>query len=366
MSAPPRSGGLEGVVAAETVLSHVDGERGILLVRGCPLDELVARHGYEGAVALLWDGFAGSGLTRDSVRRDLASGRQRAFAGLDGWLATASHLPLSEGVRICLAALPDDSTPATIAGALPVGIAALVRVHQGAAPIEPDPALATAADFLRMLHGAAVEPRLAQALETYITVVIDNGLGASTFTARVVASTRASLAAAVVGAYCAFTGPLHGGAPGPTLDMLDAIAASGDIDGWLERKLAAGERLMGFGHRVFRVRDPRADLLRAALTQLGPDSGRLAFAAEVERRALAALARAKPGRTLQSNVELNAALLLEAVGVPRDGFTPVFALARVAGWIAHALEQQQTGRMMRPTARYIGPLPAESSAGSGP
>src|SRR5271163_3514333 len=365
MTEPPRSGGLEGVVAAETVLSHVDGERGILLVRGRTLDELVTRHGYEGAVALLWDGFAGDGLTRASVQRDLASGRQRAFAALDGWLAAAACHGLSEGVRICLAALPDDSKPAAIAAALPVGIAALVRVRQGAAPLAPDPALATAADFLRMLHGAAVEPRLAQALETYITTVIDNGLGASTFAARVVASTRASLAAAVVGAYCAFTGPLHGGAPGPTLDMLDAIAASGDIDGWIERKLAAGERLMGFGHRVFRVRDPRADLLRAALQLLGPDSGRLAFAAEVERRALAALARAKPGRSLQSNVELNAALLLEAVGVPRDGFTPVFALARIAGWIAHALEQQKTGRMMRPTARYIGPQPGESSTGSG-
>jgi citrate synthase len=363
MSAPARSGGLEGVIAAETVLSYVDGERGILLVRGRTLDELVTRHGYEGAVALMWEGFAGDGLTRASVQRDLATGRQRAFAALDGWLGMAARHTLSEGVRICLAALPDDSQPAAIAAALPVGIAALVRVRQGAAPVAPDPALATAADFLRMLHGAAVEPRLAQALETYITTVIDNGLGASTFAARVVASTRASLAAAVVGGYCAFTGPLHGGAPGPTLDMLDEIAASGDIDGWLARKLAAGERLMGFGHRVFRVRDPRADLLRGALQQLGPDSGRLAFAAEVERRALAALARAKPGRSLQSNVELNAALLLEAVGVPRDGFTPVFALARVAGWIAHALEQQQTGRMMRPAARYVGPAP-ESSAES--
>jgi citrate synthase len=355
MTEPPRSGGLEGVVAAETVLSHVDGERGILLVRGRTLDELVAHHGYEGAVALMWDSFAGDGLTRESVQRDLAAGRQRAFAQLDGWLAAAARHTLSEGVRICLAALPDDSAPATIAAALPVGIAALLRTRQGEKPIAPDPTRATAADFLRMLHGDPVEPRLAQALETYITTVIDNGLGASTFAARVVASTRASLAAAMVGGYCAFTGPLHGGAPGPTLDMLDEIAASGDIDGWLERKLAAGERLMGFGHRVFRVRDPRADLLRAALQLLGPDSGRLAFAAEVERRALAALARAKPGRSLQSNVELNAALLLEAVGVPREAFTPVFALARIAGWIAHALEQQKTGRMMRPTAHYIGP-----------
>ena len=364
MSRASATGGLEGVIAAETVLSHVDGERGILLVRGRSLDELVARHGYEGAVALLWEDLVGPSLTRASVQRELAVGRQRAFAALGGWLEAARHRPPLEAVRQCLAALPDDAAPAIIAGALPVGIAALLRARQGASPLAPDPALDTAADFLRMLHGAPVEPRLARALDTYMTVVIDNGLGASTFAARGVASTRASLAAAVLGAYCAFTGPLHGGAPGPTLDMLDAIAANGDIDGWLERKLAAGERLMGFGHRVFKVRDPRADLLRGALQGLGPDAGRLAFAAEVERRALAALARAKPGRKLESNVELNAALLLEAVGVPRDAFTPVFALARVAGWLAHALEQQKTGRMIRPTARYIGPLPAESDANS--
>jgi citrate synthase len=353
VSDPRPIGGLEGVVAAETVLSYVDGERGILLVRGRTLQQLVA-DGYEGAVALMWEGFVGDGLTRARIAHDLGAGRVRAFAALDGWLVEAARRTPIEAVRSCLAALPDDSPPAAIAGALPVGIAALLRARRGEAPIAPDPALGTAADFLRMLHGTH-EARLAQALDTYITVVIDNGLGASTFAGRVVASTRASLVSAMVGAYCAFTGPLHGGAPGPTLDMLDAIAASGDIDGWLDRALASGQRLMGFGHRVFRVRDPRADLLRAALHKLGPDAGRLAFAAEVERKALAALARAKPERTLQSNVELNAALLLEAVGVPRDAFTPVFALARVAGWLAHALEQQKTGRMIRPAARYVGP-----------
>jgi citrate synthase len=352
----PKSG-LEGVVAAETVLSHVDGERGILLVRGRTLEELVARHGYEGAVALMWEGFAGEGLTRASMSAALGEARRRGFARLGTWLDAAARRPLGEAVRMCLAALPDDSSPADIAAALPVGIAALLRVRDGAAPTPPDPTLGTAADYLRMARGAPVDARLATALDAYITTVIDNGLSASTFTARIIASTRASLADAVLGAYCAFTGPLHGGAPGPTLDMLDAVAAAGDIDVWLDAKLMAGERLMGFGHRVFKVRDPRADVLRAALQALGPDAGRVAFAAELERRALAALERFKPGRRLQSNVELNAALLLEAVGVPRDAFTPVFALARTGGWIAHALEQQRTGRMIRPTARYIGALP---------
>jgi citrate synthase len=162
----------------------------------------------------------------------------------------------------------------------------------------------------------------------------------------------------VVGAFGAFTGALHGGAPALALDMLDDIAASGDIDGWLDRKLAAGERLMGFGHRVFRVRDPRADMLRAALQRLEPDGKRLEIAQDVERRALAALQRLKPGRRLAANIEMDAALLLDAIGLPRDAFTPVFAIARAPAWIAHALEQRRSSRMIRPSSTYVGPSPA--------
>jgi citrate synthase len=352
------SGGLEGIVAAETVLSHADGEHGIVWVRGHTIPELVAYHGYEGTIALLWDGFAGQGLARAGIAGQLGIGRTTAFSRLDDWLPAASRRPLIEGVRMALAALPDDSVPATIAAALPVAIAALLRTRSGKAPLPPDPALSTAADFLRMVNGTAVDERFATALDNYLTTVIDNGLGTSTFAARVIVSTRASLASAVVGAYGAFTGALHGGAPGLALDMLDDIAASGDIDGWLDRKLAAGERLMGFGHRVFRVRDPRADVLRAALQRLEPHGRRLAFAQDVERRALAALQRLKPGRRLAANIEMDAALLLDAIGLPRDAFTPVFAIARAPAWIAHALEQQRSGRMIRPSSRYVGPSPA--------
>jgi citrate synthase len=208
-----------------------------------------------------------------------------------------------------------------------------------------------------MVNGVAVEERFATGLDSYLTTVIDNGLGTSTFAARVIISTRASLAAAVVGAYGAFTGPLHGGAPGLALDMLDEIAASGDIDQWLDRTLAGGGRLMGFGHRVFRIRDPRADLLRAALQRLDPGNKRLELAKEVERRAVAALQRRKPGRRLEANIEMDAALLLDAIGLPRAAFTPVFAIARAAAWIAHALEQQRSGRMIRPSSTYVGPAP---------
>ena len=351
--------GLEEAVAAKTVLSHADAEKGIVWVRGHRIGELVERYGYEGTIALLWEGFAGDDLTRGGVLAQLGLARKLAFSRLDDWLPAAQRRPLIEGVRMALAALPEDSNAATIAATLPVAVAALLRVRQGNAPVAPQEALSTAADFLRMLRGAPAEKKLVEALDSYLTTVIDNGLGTSTFAARVIISTCASLVSAILGAYGAFTGVLHGGAPALALDMLDAISQADDIDAWLDRTLASGERLMGFGHRVFRMRDPRADILRAALQRLDPQSARLSFALDVERRAVAALARHKPGRRLEANIEMDAALLLDAIGLPREAFTPVFAIARAASWIAHALEQQKTGRMLRPRSTYVGPLREE-------
>ncbi len=353
--------GLEGVIAAETVLSHADGETGAVWVRGHTIERLAVEHGYEGAVAVMWEGFAGHGLTRARMREALATARAAAFARSGEWLGCAAPRPLAEGLRIALAALPDNAEPAAILATLPVAIAVLVRAHAGKPPIAPDPSLATAADLLHMIAGAPVAPQRSAALDTYLATVIDNGLGNSTFAARVVVSSRASLAAAALGGYCAFCGPLHGGAPGLALDMLDEIEASGDIDGWIEGKLASGGRLMGFGHRVFRHRDPRADLLRAALRRLDPESAWLGFVIDVERRAVAALQRRKPGRRVEANIEMDAGLLLDAIGLPRDAFTPVFAVARCAAWLAHAMEQRQTGRMIRPASTYIGPVPVEAA-----
>ena len=351
--------GLEGIVAAETVLSHADGESGEVWVRGHTIEKLAAERGYEGAVAVMWDGFAGRDLTRTTMREALATARAMAFARIGQWLPCAAGRPLAEGLRIALAALPDDAEPAAILATLPVAIAALLRTAAGKPLVASDPSLTTAADLLHMIEDARIEPQRAAALDTYLATVIDNGLGNSTFAARVVVSSRASLAAAALGGYCAFCGPLHGGAPGLALDMIEEIAASGDPDGWIESKLDSGGRLMGFGHRVFRHRDPRADLLRAALRRLDPASTRLDFVMDVERRAVAALQRRKPGRRVEANIEMDAALLLDAIGLPRQAFTPVFAVARCAAWLAHAMEQRQTGRMIRPASTYIGPIPAE-------
>lgn len=347
--------GLEGVVVAETILSHADPARGMLWVRGHTVAELVDRRGYEGTVALLWEGFAGRGLTREGMQETLGGERQRAFARIDKWLPLVAGRPLDEAIRIGLALLPDDSAPAAIPATLAVLAPALLRHAAGAAPFPPDPSLPVAADVLRMLHGLAPDAAKASALDVYLSAMAESGMGPATFTARTVASTRASLVAAALAAWCSFTGPLHGGAPGPTLDMLDAAAATADLDAWIEAKLKSGERIAGFGHRVFKGNDPRAAALRAALRRLDASASRLQFAARLEEQLAAVLDRVKPGRRLPANVEIMAALLLDAVGIPRQAFTAIFAIARSAGWIAHALEQQQTGRMIRPASDYVGP-----------
>ena len=347
--------GLDGVVAAETILSHTDRTNGMVWVRGHDLPSLVAGHGFEGTVALLWDGFAGAGLTRAGITASFGQARVAAYGKLAGWLPNAAGRPLFEGVRIALAAQPDSADATDLVGAFTVAVPALVRQASGLPPVPPEPTLSTAADLLCMLHGTPPDPEKAAALDTYFTVMAESGLSASVFTARVVASTRASLTASALAAWCAFTGVLHGGAPGPTLDMLDAAEAATDLGSWLEARLRTGERLMGFGHRVFAGNDPRAEAMRRSMVAMGPYAGRLAFADRLEKAVAVAIDRVKPGRTLPPNVEIMAALLLDAVGIPRDAFTLVFAVGRSAGWLAHAMEQQKTGRMIRPTSAYVGP-----------
>jgi citrate synthase len=213
-----------------------------------------------------------------------------------------------------------------------------------------------------MLRDAPPPAAHVRALETYLVTVADHGLNASTFAARVIASTRAGLFSAVVGALCAFKGPLHGGAPGPVLDMLDAIGEASNIRPWLSNALTQDLRLMGFGHRVYRVRDPRADVLKATVLTLRSGENRIRFAESVEAEALAMLAQHRPGRPLATNVEFYTALLLEALAVPRDSFTNVFAVGRVAGWTAHVLEQDRIGRLIRPQSHYVGPEPRHPKA----
>ncbi len=346
--------GLDDVVAAETILSDVDGAHGQLVIRGRRLDDLAGRVSFEQLVELLFEGLIP--LPAD-VPGALAAAREEVFAQARPLLPRLAGLPVYDAMRAAMALLPDgteaeDALRLVVAPA--VLIPALLRQAGGAAAIAPDAALGHAADTVRMLGHGTDEARAA-ALDTYLVTVSDHGLNASTFAARVVASTAAGLTSAALAGLGALKGPLHGGAPGPVLDMLDAIAAAGDARTWLGQAVARGDRLMGFGHRIYRVRDPRADALKAAVARLPQTAGRLAEAQRVEAVALEVLRAHRPGRVLETNVEFYTALLLEAVGFPREAFTGVFAMGRIAGWMAHAREQALTGRLIRPQSRYVAP-----------
>jgi citrate synthase len=352
--------GLDGVPAAETVLSHVDGERGELIIAGERVADLAGKSSFEGVTARLWNSATEKSLSEANVRASLGAARQRAFARLPELLPATRGLSIVDGFRAAVAGLHSESGldhEAAIVGAFPVIAGALVQQAKGHDPVVPDPNIGHAADTLRMLRGRSAEAREVVALDAYLVTVCDHGMNASTFASRVVASTQADLFAATTAGYCALTGPLHGGAPEPVLEMLDAIGTRERIKPWVDAALSRGERLMGFGHRVYRVRDPRADVLKAAIERLAADGADLPFASEVEAYIRAALRRKNPDRPLETNVEFFTAILLDALAIPRQAFTPIFAVARAAGWTAHAREQQRTGRLLRPSSSYVGPVP---------
>lgn len=349
--------GLDDVVVAETVLSDVNGDAGRLTIRGFALEQLAGQRSFEAVAHLLFEGFLPALPGPDAFARQLGEARRAVWHRVEPLLPALATRPVYDGMRAG-AALLDDGTDLASALALlaapAVLVPAILRLQAGEAPIAPEPGLGHAADVVRMLGKSGGEA----ALDCYLVTVCDHGLNASTFAARVVASTQAGLASSVLAGMGALKGPLHGGAPGPVLAMLDAIAAAGDAEAWLRAAVDDGERLMGFGHRIYRTRDPRADALKAAVRALPRTAGRVAFAEQVEATALAVLRQHKPGRVLETNVEFYTALLLEAVGFPADAFTAVFAMGRVAGWIAHAREQTLTGRLIRPQSRYVPPASA--------
>jgi citrate synthase len=359
--------GLEDVVAATTRLSDVDGERGRLAIAGKAVEDLAGRRTFEEVIFLLWRGRFPSPGEAAAVRDALGEAREAAFERLgeigdalavsdpmDALRAAAGHLaprpseePFAEGLRV--------------AGALATFAAAWARQPS---PVRPDPRASHAADYLRAATGRAPSPAQAAALDAYLVTVVDHGMNASTFAARVVASTASDTVSAVVAALGALKGKLHGGAPGPVLDMLDAVGDPKNARAWLEAALARGERIMGMGHRVYRVRDPRAFVLERALRELEATEAaqsavgaRLAIARAVEAEAQALLAARHPDRPLMANVEFYTAVLLEAVGLPRALFTPTFAVSRAFGWCAHVDEQRRYGRLIRPRSTFIDAAP---------
>jgi citrate synthase len=347
--------GLEGIVAAETRLSMVDGERGELVIAGLRLDDL-ALFPFEDVVSLLWSTAGFSGRPRalplpHRTKQLLADAASDAVAPMDALRMAASTF----------VATTDGEAAEVLVGTFPTIVAAHWRLLHGHEPLDPRDDLSLAANYLFMLTGNLPEPAFVRGLETYLATVSDHGLNASTFTARVITSTGSDFISAITGAIGALKGPLHGGAPGPALDMVFEIGSADRADEVLRRRIENGERLMGFGHRVYKVRDPRADALAMATERMfavAGDRGLYDLARAVEIRALALLEEYKPGRRLQTNVEFYTALLLHGLGLEVPLFTPTFALGRVAGWTAHCFEQRATGRIIRPQSVYVGNRPS--------
>ena len=356
--------GLEGVVAASTSLSHVDGERGELIIGGYDVGELAAHATFEETTWLLWRGELPTAQELETFRADLAARRTLPAASVALLRECArAGIDAMDALRIAAGTLslagPEDTGQRAIqiVASVPTIVAAYWRLGRGEEPIEPRASLGHAENFLYMLSGQAPGPEQVRGLETYLNTVVDHGLNASTFTARVITSTGSDLVSAVVGAIGALKGPLHGGAPGPALDMVFEIGDASRAEPVLRRRIEAGEKLMGFGHRVYKVRDPRADVLAAAAERMYTRAGDMALyslARVVEATAIRLLEEYKPGRRLQTNVEFYTALLLHGLGFDVALFTPTFAVSRVSGWLAHALEQRRANRIIRPQSEYAG------------
>ncbi len=358
--------GLEGVVAATTRLSSVDGEAGVLLLVGFPVEEVAPRATFEEMTWLLWHGELPRADDLAAFTRRLAARRALPAAALDLLRAAAARrVDPMDALRMAAGALSlmegagsdsrEDAT--TLVAAFPTIVATYWRLLQGQEPVSPREDLGHAASFLYLLSGEEPDPERVRGLETYLNTVSDHGFNASTFTARVIVSTRSDLISGVTGAIGALKGPLHGGAPGPALDMVFEIGSADRAEEVLRAKLARGDRLMGFGHRVYRVRDPRADVLGAAAERFYRRAGDMTLyelSRSVEATALRLLREHKPDRRLDTNVEFYTALLLHGLGLPTALFTPTFAIGRVAGWTAHALEQLDKGRLIRPQSEYVG------------
>jgi citrate synthase len=358
--------GLEGVVAASTRLSSVDGLAGELIIAGFSLEELAERATFEETVYLLWHDRRPNATELEDFRHGLASWRPLPQVTVDLLRATAlQRVPAMDALRMAAgtisldATISEDQWPEAkmLLARFPVIVATYWRLYNGADPIAPDPTLSHAANYLYMLTGESPTPAQVRGLETYLNTVSDHGFNASTFTARVIISTGTDLTSAIVGAVGALKGPLHGGAPGPALDMVFEIGDAQRAEAVLREKLERGERLMGFGHRIYKVRDPRAEVLSSAAARMfhaGGDMALYDLACSVEETAVRLLEEYKPGRNLQTNVEFYTALLLHGLGLETELFTPTFAIGRVAGWIAHCFEQQEANRIIRPQSVYHG------------
>jgi citrate synthase len=364
--------GLEGVVVAETTVGDVRGQEGFFHYRQYSAVDLAECRSLEDVWYLMFRGelpdaaasaaFATTVRSRRALPPVLATllpALAQRGTPLEVLRSAVSVLGAELGWRPTHDIGADELLDQAIGlGAIvPTILAAAHRLHEGREPVPPRADLDFAANYLYMLSGEVPSAAHARAIEQYMILTIDHGFNASTFTARVITSTGADLGSAIVGAIGALSGPLHGGAPSRALDMLDAIGTPDRAEAYLRRAIGAGERIMGFGHRVYKTDDPRSVLLRSVMESLGGPL--VTFSEAVERTTVEVLAELKPGRQLYTNVEFYAGAVMHACGIPRDMFTPTFATGRTIGWSTHVMEQASHNRLIRPAARYVGPPPPQ-------
>lgn len=370
IEAPP---GLEGVIVAETTVGDVRGLEGFYHYRQYSAVELADKVSLEEAWYLLFEGSLPSEAQRQAFLDEVRPLRVIPEPVLEVLPSIARHSSsIMEGLRsaVSLVGASSDMAPTLdidhaqrradalrICAVVPTLIMAMHRLRQGLDPIDPRDDLGYGANYLWMMDGQDHDADIGRAVEQYQMTTIDHGFNASTFTARVICSTGADVGAAVVGGIGALSGPLHGGAPSRALDLLDAIGTEENARPYLVDAVTNGEKIMGFGHRVYKTDDPRSVFLRSVAERIGAD--KIDFAKIVEQTVVDVLAELKPGRDLYANVEFYAGVVMDHCGLPRELFTPTFASSRVIGWCANVLEQAADNRIIRPSARYVGPPPPQ-------
>jgi citrate synthase len=360
--------GLEGVVAAQTEISLVDGANGRLVYRGYVIADLAEEMSFEEVAHLFWYGRLPTRAELHELVAELSASRAMTAAAS----AALQAMPLDTDPMDVLRSIvsvqgaahrlekPNVLHAIHATATFPTILAAFHRRRQRLEPVGPRPGLGHAANYLYMLDGKEPAPELVRALNTYLVLLADHGMNASTFTARVISSTDSDLASCLVGAIGALKGPAHGGAPSAVMEQLEQIGTPENAESWLRDARKRKERFMGFGHRLYRTYDPRAKILKAMCESLNPTF--FALASKVEETALAILHEEHPERPQATNVEFYSAGVLQAIGLPKDLFPPTFAVARVAGWTAHVLEQAAHNRLIRPQSQYIGPEPRKPLA----
>jgi citrate synthase len=373
--------GLEGVVADTTQIAEVDGEQGKLTLRGYDVSELSGTVDFEEVCYLLWHGRLPSQSEYDELRAEMSAARELPEAVIS---ALRELAPKASGMHILrmgasMLSIGDDTVDeldldawrkraARLQAQMPAIVAHTYRLKNGQDIVQPKPEHSLAQGFLYMLEGVEPHPGRVAGLNAYMVAVSEHGFNASTFTGRVVISTDSDMVSALTAAVGALKGPKHGGVPGPVLKMLQEIGSADKADAWIRNEMNSGRRIMGFGHRVYKVRDPRAALLSSAAERMSEETGDrelLDLCKIVEDTTVKVLAELKPGRDLYANVELYAAMILHAVNIPSELFTPVFGIGRTSGWTAHMIEQLENNRLIRPSAIYTGPRDLKWSAMAG-